>query len=189
MKQSLVTLLFLACSLPAQQIESLLDWDALAAKASEQVNVNLAGTMLETASRFLKDSDSDQGKVKKLLTELKGIRVRSLKFDKEGDYTMDDVNKLRKAFQGTEWSSIVDVQSKRKGGDNASVFIKSDGKQIQGIAVIAAEPRELTVVHIDGNIDPEMLGSLGGSFGIPKVNLDKDKGNPDKSPRDKKDEE
>ena len=37
-----------------------------------------------------------------------------------------------------------------------------------GIVVIAAEPRELTIVHISGNLDPEKLAELGGDFGIPR---------------------
>ena len=40
-----------------------------------------------------------------------------------------------------------------------------------GLAVIAAEPKELTFVHIDGTIDPDTLGKLGGQFGIPNVEM------------------
>jgi hypothetical protein len=35
--------------------------------------------------------------------------------------------------------------------------------------VIAAEPRELTIVNIIGTLDPEKLADLGGEFGIPRL--------------------
>ena len=34
---------------------------------------------------------------------------------------------------------------------------------------IAAEPKELTVVTVDGNIDLSTLAELGGQFGIPQI--------------------
>jgi len=37
--------------------------------------------------------------------------------------------------------------------------------------VIAAEPKELTVVSIIGSIKPEDLRDLGGNFGIPKMEI------------------
>ena len=37
--------------------------------------------------------------------------------------------------------------------------------------VIAAEPRELTVVNIVGTIDPAQLSDLGGRFHIPGLDL------------------
>ena len=35
--------------------------------------------------------------------------------------------------------------------------------------MIAAEPKELTIVHIDGPINPEDLSELQGHMGIPKM--------------------
>ena len=45
---------------------------------------------------------------------------------------------------------------------------------VTGLAVIAAEPKELTFVYIDGLINPEQLAGLGGQFGIPKVEVHPD---------------
>jgi hypothetical protein len=47
--------------------------------------------------------------------------------------------------------------------------MKGDGAKAQGIVVIAAEPKELTVVQLLGSIDPSMLGALSGQFGIPRM--------------------
>ena len=50
-----------------------------------------------------------------------------------------------------------------------------DGDKINGITVLVAEARELTVVNIVGAIDPEKLGELGGHFGIPDQMKDQSK--------------
>jgi hypothetical protein len=61
---------------------------------------------------------------------------------------------------------IVEVHSKND-GDNADIFVKGDGDRFAGVAIIAADRKELTVVHIDGPIDLDGLAKLSGNFGIP----------------------
>jgi hypothetical protein len=48
------------------------------------------------------------------------------------------------------------------------------GEQIVGLVIIAAEPREFTVVNIVGNIDIDRLAHLQGEFGIPRIMKDDD---------------
>jgi hypothetical protein len=50
------------------------------------------------------------------------------------------------------------------------------GDTIQGLVVIATEPRELTIVHIDGPITPEELSELSGHMGIPQMGHKNDSG-------------
>jgi hypothetical protein len=62
------------------------------------------------------------------------------------------------------------------------------------LAVIATEPKELTVVNIVGKIDLDQLSDLGGNFSIPNMELEKSKPEPKpktepKPKPDKKDEE
>jgi hypothetical protein len=50
----------------------------------------------------------------------------------------------------------VGVRSKH--GDNVDVYFKDAGNgHLGGIVVIAAEPKELTIVNIIGTLDPEKL--------------------------------
>jgi len=177
-------LLLFFCALPlvrAQDVRTLIDWDKLTPKAVQSVNVNLDGSLLGLAGGFLSGDKPDEARVKKLIGDIKGIYVRSLKFEKEGEYSLEDVEKARNQLRAPEWSPIAEVRSLKGGGDNAGVFVKTDGKQIQGIVVLAAEPRELTVVFIDGSLDPALLRDLGGHLGIPKIDLGK-------KPAQKKDE-
>ena len=57
-------------------------------------------------------------------------------------------------------------------GENSEVYLLKHGDEIGGLVVIAAEPKELTIVHIDGPINPEELSELGGHMGIPKISKD-----------------
>lgn len=154
----------------AQEFRIPQSLDRLADKASEVVDVTLDSSMLQLASRFLSDKDPDQLKVKKLVGGLKGIYVKSYEFEKTGEYDPADVAAMRSQLKAPAWARIVGVYSK-KNGDNAEVFIGSDSGQITGLVVIAAEPKELTVVSIIGSIKPEDLRDLGGNFGIPKIEM------------------
>jgi len=154
----------------AQEFKIPASLDKLADKATEVVDVTLDGSMLQLASRFLSEKDPDEARVKRLVAGLKGIYVKSFEFEKSGEYEESDVAALRSQLKGPGWSRIVGVRSKRN-GDNADVFIGSDGGQVTGLVVIAAEPKELTVVSIIGSIKPEDLRDLGGNFGIPKMEI------------------
>jgi hypothetical protein len=47
------------------------------------------------------------------------------------------------------------------------------GDNILGLAIIAADPTQLTVVNVIGPIDLEKLRQLEGQLGIPKLDLEK----------------
>lgn len=158
-----------AAMLPAwaQEIKMPANLDALADKADEAVSVTMDKPMLQFAARFLSDRDADEADVRKLIAGLDGIYVRSFQFNHEGEYNMADVESLRSQFPAPPWGRLVGVKSKH--GDNVDVYFKDGGNgQPGGIVVIAAEPRELTIVNILGNLDPQRLADLGGEFGIPR---------------------
>ena len=142
------------------------NWDKLSAKAVEKVDVNLQGPVLEMATRFL--GAGDDVKIKQLVQGLKCVYVKSFTFDKKGQYSEADLNEVRSKVQGTDWAKIVDVQEK---DGSSAIYLKTDGKQTDGIVIVSAEPEELTVVQIIGPIDPSMLSELGGKMGIPKIDL------------------
>src|SRR5579884_533147 len=143
------------------------NFEKLAARASETVDVTLDQSMLQLASGFLSKDDPEQQHVKKLVSKLKGVYVRSFEFDKDGQYSMADVDALRAQLKAPEWTRIVGVKSSK--GENAGIFVHKVGDTIQGLVVIATEPRELTIVHIDGPISPEELSELSGHMGIPQM--------------------
>ena len=144
-----------------------MSFENLAKRATDSVDVTLDGAMLRLASGFLSQDDPDEARVKKLVAKLKGVYVRTFEFDKDGQYSMADVNQLRDQLKGPQWSQIMSLKSTK--GENADIYLKKIGDAVAGLVVIATEPRELTVVHIDGPIDPQELSELGGHMGIPSI--------------------
>ncbi len=155
----------------AQEIKFPASFDKLAAKAVETVDVKLDSSMLQAAGKFLSEKEADEAKAKKLVSGLKGVYVKSFEFAKEGEYSEADVEEIRSQLSVPGWSQIVKVRSK-KDNESADVYLKREGDKTVGLVVIAAEPKELTIVNIDGPIDLEQLGELGGHLGIPKVNVE-----------------
>jgi Domain of unknown function (DUF4252) len=150
-----------------QDVKMPVNLEKLAEHATESVDVTLDTSMLQLASKFLSKDDPEEVQVKRLVSKLKGVYVRSFEFDKEGQYSLSDVEAIRAQLKTPVWSRIVGVRSLK--GENSEVYLKKDGEQIGGLVVIAAEPKELTIVHIDGPINPEDLSSLGGHMGIPRL--------------------
>jgi hypothetical protein len=161
----------LATSLAAQDIKLPVNLDKLAAKAVESVDITLDGAMLRLAGRFLSGKNEDQSRAKNLVSGLQSISVRSFTFAGAEEYSAADVDAVRAQVQSAPWGRVVGV--KEKNGDNVDVYFKDGGEgKLAGIVLIAAEPKELTVVSIVGAIDPSQLGELGGEFGIPKLDVD-----------------
>ena len=159
----------------AQDIKMPPAFDKLEAKAKEHVEVTLDSNMLQFAGKFLSGQDADQAKAKKIVAGLKGITVRNYTFTKEGEYSAADVDALREQLKAPGWSRIVGVTEKN--GERDEVYFKTaSGSQIGGLAIIVAEPKELTIVSLSGDISVDDLADLGGQFGIPKIDVPKKKG-------------
>ncbi|MGA3017481.1 MAG: DUF4252 domain-containing protein [Bryobacteraceae bacterium] len=166
-----MALVALATTLAAQEIKLPVNLDKLAAKAVESVDITLDGTMLRLAGRLLSGKNEDQSRARNLISGLQSISVRSFTFAGAGEYSAADVDAVRAQVQAAPWGRVVGVKNKE--GDNVDVYFKDGGEgKLAGIVLIAAEPKELTVVSIVGAIDPSQLGELGGEFGIPKLDVD-----------------
>jgi hypothetical protein len=137
----------------------------LAAKASDVTEVTMGKNMLEFAAKFLNGKDQDDAATRKLIEGLKGIYVREYDFDKEGEYSADDVQKLRAYFETSEWSPIV-RERERKNSETTDVMVKLVNGEPQGIFILEAAPKELTIVLILGPIHIEDLNKLQGQGGL-----------------------
>ena len=124
--------------------------------------------MLQFAGKFFDGKDPEEAKVKKLIRGIAGIYIKSFEFKNEGAYLPADLEKVRSQLKAPEWSRIVGVKS---GGDgeNIEVWVRNENGKVSGVAILASEPRQLTVVNLVGNIDLDSLADLGGHFGIPKM--------------------
>lgn len=162
----------------------------LAARAANVTEVTLDKSMLGFAAKFMDNKDHDQAAVQQLIAGLDGIYVRDYEFDKEGQYSMDDVDRMRQTFQTPEWSPMVH-EHESKGGESTDVMMKMVNGEPHGIFVLNAEPKELTIVLILGPIRMDQLSELKGLSGlgalgdIGKDQADKDGQGKDKSSKDK----
>lgn len=150
------------------------DFSALAQKASEDVDISLDTGLLGLAARFMDGADAEEKAVKELLTNLKGVYVRSFEFDSPGQYDRADLDAVRRQFSDPGWNRLVGVRSRRDHTD-VDVYVWMDGKRPGGIAVLASEPKQLTIVNLIGAIDLDLLRRLDGELGIPKLDLERKK--------------
>jgi Domain of unknown function (DUF4252) len=137
----------------------------LAARASDVTEVTLGKNMLAFASKFMDGKDNDDAAARQLIQNLDGIYVREYQFDKEGQYSADQIEQLRKSFETPEWSSIVRERD-RKSGESTDILMKMVNGESRGMFILETEPKELTIVLILGPIKMDDLSKLHGIGGL-----------------------
>lgn len=95
------------------------------------------------------------------------VYAREFEFAQPGAYSAADLEAVRAQVREPGWSQIVKVEEKEPGGVETVeiyVYTKTAQKNIYaGMVIIAAEPRELTVVNIVGRGSvQEMLKKVEG---------------------------
>lgn len=169
MKATFVLVLTAAAAF-AQQGFDIKSLDRLGANAKSSTNVTLEGDTLKLAQAFL-GKGKDDSAIKDLVNGLRGIYVRSFEFEEAGKYSPADVEPLRAWLAGQKWSRLVDVKDKN---ETTQVWLQTGGGKTGGLAVIATEPKEVTVVYIDGTLTVDDLAKLGGNLGIPDMTFRND---------------
>ena len=137
----------------------------LAARAANVTEVTLGKNMLGFAAKFMNDKDKNQAVAQQLIQGLDGIYVRDYEFDKEGQYSMEEIDKLRQAFETPEWSPLVHTHE-TKGNETTDVMVKLVNGEPHGMFILSAEPKELSIVLILGPIRMDQLGMLKGIGGL-----------------------
>ena len=181
-------MLALAAALPlcAQSIDFKM-LDKLAEKAKESSVVNLGPEQLGLVAGLT----GGQGKpgAGEIVKTLKSVQVRSFEFAEKGQYDLELVRSFRdKITASGNWVNI--ISTKEPGGFTDILIQKgADGKSA-GLLIVAAEPREVSIVHIDGPLDLANVGKLGGVLGIPELAGETKKPNPPSAtkPQNKEDD-
>ncbi len=131
----------------------------LADKAKEVADVNLDEAMLRQAASM---GGADAQGIQTMLQGLKGVYVKSFEFEGEGAYTDEDVDAIRAQLKAPGWGRIVSVREKN---ELTEIYTWSEGNTPGGLAIVAAEPRELTIVNLVGQINFSQLGGIQGVIG------------------------
>lgn len=141
--------------------------EKLSSKAAEVNDITLDGSMLQLAITFLKAAhDPDAAQLKEIIKDLKGIYVKNFEFDGANQYSPADVDAIRAQLAAPGWQRIIESRSEHA-KEHDEIYVMKQGEAITGLAILVAEPTELTVVNLVGPIDINKLGALEGHFGIP----------------------
>jgi len=157
-----------AALLQAQQLK--LNLEHLASKSSNVVDLSLSGSTLQFAARFMDGNDPDESKVKKLIAGIEGIYVKSFQFKQDGAWSQSDLDGVRNQLRAPEWQRMIGYKSVED-KENAEIFVRYENKKVTGVAIVATEARQFTVVNIAGPIDLDSLADLSGHFGMPKLEM------------------
>jgi hypothetical protein len=148
------------------------EFASLAQKATQSVVITLDASLLAIAGRFLDGNDPQDAATKDIIKGLQGIYVRSYTFDQDFAYSQADLDAVRNQLAAPGWIRLVQTRSKKTHAD-VDIYLMVVGKAAIGLAVIASEPREFTIVNIVGSIDLDKLHKLEGQFGVPKLDVDR----------------
>jgi hypothetical protein len=96
---------------------------------------------------------------------MKFMVIRSYTYDKPGMYNMDDVEVYRRKLNDGAWSCSIHVRNKDGATDICSRSA-SDGSS--EMVIISAEPKELSFIHMSGNVSLSEMERSGGA----NLNLD-----------------
>src|SRR5580698_1883498 len=159
--------ILLTAAIPAlaQQTFDFKLLDKLGANATGSTNISLEGDTLKLATSFLGDGKGS-------LKGLTGVHVRNFEFAKLNQYSEADLAPLRAYLKAPQWSKIVDV---KESDETSEIYLKPlPNDQLGGLAIISAEPKEVTVVFIEGVLNMSDLGKLSGNLGIPDITINLD---------------
>lgn len=168
----------LAAAAPNARL-TLPDFSALSKRASESVTITLDPNLLGMAARFLDSKDPDEAQTIEVIKGLTGIYIRSFTFETDDAYRASDIDAIRTQLSAPGWNRLVETRS-RKTHANVDIYIMLEKNQAVGLAVIASEPRQFTIVNIVGAIDLDKLHKLEGQLGVPKLDIDTSKPEPRK---------
>jgi hypothetical protein len=147
------------------------DFPALGKRAAQSVVISLDSSLLHQASGLISEgSGASSAEVNDLLKGIKGIYVRGFSFDAPGEYSESDLAPVEAQLRAPGWQPVVSTHDMKQGKE-LEIYVRRSGKRTDGLAIIAADPRQLTIVNIVGPVDLARLARLQGQFGIPSVGI------------------
>jgi Domain of unknown function (DUF4252) len=170
-------LLVVAACCWAQQID-LSSLDKLEAKAKSVNRVNLDGKQLKSATNMVPSEDKKD--LNGVVSNLQGVQVRNYEFDGPGKYSDSDLDSVRKQVAAMPGCNKI-IESKED-KEHSEIYMCNEA-----MAIISAEPTEVSVVFLRGAVNMGDLGKLHGIMGTPKVedgSKDKNKKKDDHKPAD-----
>lgn len=148
---------------------NLPDFKFVAHNATESVNISLGPWLLHTVASLIDDHDADGAATKRLFAGIESIRVRTYEFDGNAVPTAA-IDSVRRQLEGPGWSQLLQSRD-RNHGDGVEIYLMTERDRTKGFALIATEPREITIINIVGSISLEDLPKLEQRLQLPSVKL------------------
>jgi len=166
---------------PALKLPSLADMQR---DAVEEVNITLGPWALGFARFVMRHADHKDPHAEaaqQVLSGLNKVQVHHFEFKQDHVYSQTELDSLRSQLTSAEWHQMVQVRD-HDAHENVDIYCAVDNNKITGMVILAAEPREFTLVNLTGEIDPNQIAALRRNFvahghGISEVAL----ANPDES--------
>lgn len=146
------------------------DFRSLARNASDSVNISLGPWLLHFAGSLVSDKDPDKAGAKQLLAGIDSIQVRSYEFSSDSAYSAADLDTVRRQLEAPGWTALLQSRDQQK-GERVDIYVMRDADRTKGFALIASEPRQVTIVNITGSIDLASLPALERQLHLPAMQL------------------
>jgi hypothetical protein len=140
--------------------------DALAdleGRADEVVRIHMNAATLAALSRAIPSDTGEDARFFEALSGASGINVVSLSFHDGAMPAPEDVEAVRASAVPAGWTRF--LSSRSTDPDEMMAGYAGPG----GLALVTAEPGEITAVHIDGVFPASAVPLLSHQFGLPAI--------------------
>jgi hypothetical protein len=143
------------------------DFQPLADKATDSVNISVSPWLLRTMTSLVDAQDADGVKTKEILGRIQSIDIRSYEFATDFVYSRQDIESVRRQLTGPGWTQLMQSHNREKGED-LDIYLSMENNRTTGFALIACEPREFTIINIVGSVSAEDLPKIENYLHLPK---------------------
>lgn len=130
------------------------------------VEINLEGPLLRMVAGATRGEDPDFASV---IANLRSIQVRVFPVTAAAQESFKGkVDRAAKWLEGRGWMPTLRVKDN---GDEAYIYLKEANGKIEGLALLALDSTEATVINIVGRIDPAQIGRLGQTLNMRQLEI------------------
>lgn len=137
----------------------------LRSHATESVDISLGSLPLRLVGWFAGHAadDPESADAAALLKGLHALNIQHYEFASDYAYPQADVDAVRTQLAGAGWRQLVQVHNPGK-NEHVDIYVALDKDRITGLAIVASEPREFTIVNAVGSLDLAQVEKLRRHF-------------------------
>lgn len=144
------------------------DFSKLTAIANVEptVEVSLKAPLLNMMTNLIRTEDEQAAE---FISKLLRVTVNVFESDAiDIDEIAASMNQTAEELDANGWDRVVRV---REDGDHVDIYFRlsDDAERIHGVAIMVAEPSEIVLVNIVGDISTEDISALGRRFDIAEL--------------------